>query len=84
MRCIFKESKETYGSRRMVIGLQSKGDDVGGYRVRKLMRHLNLRAKTPRRSRVITESHLSFCVALNIVDRPFKAEAPQIRFEPPT
>ncbi len=76
MRSIFKTSKETYGSRRMVKELESKGRHVGRYRVRRLMRKLNLRAKTPRRYKVTTDSNHSYRVAANIVDRQFKAEAP--------
>ena len=76
MRSIFNKSKETYGSRRMVKALQSKGRRVGRYRVRRLMGKLKLRAKTPRRYKVTTDSDHSFCVAANIVDRQFKTEAP--------
>jgi transposase InsO family protein len=76
MRSIFKASKETYGSRRMVKELESKGRQIGRYRVRRLMHKLKLRAKTPRRYKVTTDSNHSFCVAANIVDRQFKAEAP--------
>lgn len=76
MRSIFKASKETYGSRRMVKELETKGHHVGRYRVRRLMRKLELRAKTPRRYKVTTDSNHSFCIAPNMVDRQFKAEAP--------
>jgi len=76
MRSVFNKSKETYGSRRMVKELESKGHQVGRYRVRRLMRKLKLRAKTPRRYKVTTDSNHSFCVAPNLVDRQFKAEAP--------
>ena len=76
MRSIFKKSKETYGSRRMVKELESKGRHVGRYRVRTLMRKLELRAKTPKRYKVTTDSNHSYCIAANIVDRQFKAEAP--------
>jgi len=73
---IFKESKETYGSRRMVLKLKSVGYDIGRYRVRKLMKKLGLRAKTPKRYKVTTDSNHSFKVAPNLVDRKFSVDAP--------
>jgi putative transposase len=76
MRSIFGASKATYGSRRMVKALKSKEYNVGRYRVRKLMRKLNLRAKTPKRYKVTTDSNHSYNVAPNLVDRQFTTEAP--------
>lgn len=76
MQSIFKMSKETYGSRRMVKELESKGRHIGRYRVRSLMRKLELRAKTPRRYKVTTDSNHSYCIAANLVDRQFTAAAP--------
>jgi putative transposase len=71
-RSIFDASKAAYGSRRVVKGLKFKGHRVGGYLVRKL----NLKAKVPRRYKVTTDSNHSYCVAPNLVDRRFTAEAP--------
>jgi transposase InsO family protein len=73
---IFKESKGTYGSRRMVIKLKSVGHDIGRYRVRKLMKKLGLKAKTPKRYKVTTDSNHSFKVAPNLVDRKFSIDVP--------
>jgi putative transposase len=73
---IFKESKSTYGSRRMVKKLKSEGYDIGRYRIRNLMRKLNLKAKTPKRYKVTTDSNHCYTVAPNLVNRQFSADAP--------
>lgn len=76
IKTIFKESKATYGSRRMVRELEKKGCHISRYRVRKLMKKLNLRAKTPKRYKVTTDSNHSYKVAPNLVDRQFSVDAP--------
>ena len=73
---IFNESKGTYGSRRMVKKLKSEGYDVGRYRIRNLMRKLKLKAKTPKRYKVTTDSNHSYTIAPNVVNRQFSADAP--------
>ena len=75
MWSIFNASKATYGSRRIVEKLKSQGHNVGRYRVRSLMRKLKLRAKTPRRYKVTTNSNHSYRVASNLVNRKFTVEA---------
>lgn len=76
IRSIFNASKATYGSRRIVKKLKSQGHNIGRYRVRRLMRKLKLRAKTPRRFKVTTDSKHSYRVAKNLVNRQFTVEAP--------
>jgi len=76
VRSIFNESKKTYGSRRIVRDLKSKGYNMGRYRVRSLMRKLELKAKTPKRYRVTTDSNHSYLVATNLVNRQFTVDAP--------
>jgi putative transposase len=56
-RQIFQASKQTYGSRRVVRELEKAGYNVGRYQVRSLIRRLGLRAKTPRRYKVTTDSN---------------------------
>ena len=73
---IFKESKETYGSRRIVEQLNKEGYAIGRYRVGRLMRKLNLEAKTPKRYKVTTDSNHSYSVAPNLVNRQFSTDAP--------
>jgi putative transposase len=76
VRSIFNESKKTYGSRRIVRELKSKGYIMGRYRARSLMRKLGLKAKTPKRYRVTTDSNHSYLVATNLVNRQFTVDAP--------
>jgi len=73
---IFKESKGTYGSRRMVKKLKSEGYAIGRYRIRNLMRKLKLKAKTPKRYKVTTDSNHSYTIAPNLVNRQFSVDAP--------
>ena len=73
---IFQGSKQTYGSRRVVKELEKDGYDVGRYRVRRLMRKLGLRAKTPRRYKVTTDSNHKHPVAPNRLDRQFEVAMP--------
>jgi len=73
---IFKESKESYGSRRVLKKLQSEGYLLGRYRVRSLMKKLGLRPRRPRRFKVTTNSKHSFPVARNLLDRKFNVNMP--------
>jgi putative transposase len=76
MRSIFKLSRGSYGSRRMVRQLRAEGHRIGRYKVRGLMRQLGLKAKMRRRFKVTTESRHSFPVATNVLDRRFDATEP--------
>ena len=75
-KAVFKDSKDTYGSRRMAEQLSNQGSKIGRYRARSLMRKLNLKAKTPKRYKVTTDSNHSFTVAPNLVNRQFMVDAP--------
>jgi len=76
IKAIFKESKGTYGSRRMVEQLNKEGHDIGRYWVVRLMRKLKLKARTPKRYKVTTDSNHSYTVAPNLVNRQFRVDAP--------
>jgi transposase InsO family protein len=76
IRAIFKQSRGSYGSRRMVRQLRAEGHQIGRYKVRRLMRQLGLKAKMRRRFKVTTESRHAFPVAANLLDRQFEAKAP--------
>lgn len=73
---IFKKSGSSYGSRRIVKELEAEGLQIGRYKVRRIMRQLNLKAKIPRRFKLTTDSKHSFPVAPNILDRKFDVDAP--------
>jgi putative transposase len=64
-------SRQTYGSPRVHEELKAQGQQHGEKRVARLMREDGLRAKTPRRFRVTTESNHAHPVAPNVLDRQF-------------
>jgi transposase InsO family protein len=73
---IFDQSRSSYGSRRMVKQLIAEGHQIGRYKVRRIMRQLGLKAKTPKRFKLTTDSKHSLPVAPNILDRRFDVQAP--------
>ena len=73
---IFIEHKKSYGSRRIVREMKNQGYPIGRFKVRRIMRQLNLRAKTPRRFKLTTDSRHSFPVVGKRLDRQFAVDAP--------
>ena len=79
IKAIFKESRGSYGSRRILKKLQSEGYQLGRYKVRRLMRTLGLRAKRRQRYKVTTNSRHTYPVAANVLNRNFDvAKANQV------
>jgi len=76
VREIFKNSKYTYGSRRILRQLLSEGYTIGRYRVRSLMRKLNLHARCRKRYKITTNSKHHYPIAPNLLDRQFTAAGP--------
>jgi transposase InsO family protein len=76
MRQIFKSSRGSYGSRRMMEQLGKDGFPIGRFKTRRLMRELGLKAKAPRRYKVTTDSRHSFQTAPNVLDRQFDVQTP--------
>ena len=76
IKAIFNLYRGSCGSRRMVKHLREDGHQVGRYKVRRIMRQQGLKAKTPRRFKLTTDSKHSFPVAANVLDRRFDVEAP--------
>ena len=72
----YKESRGTYGSPRMTRELREKGMACGKNRVASLMRRNNIAAKTRRKFKATTQSKHQFPVAPNLLNRNFKASAP--------
>ena len=73
---IFEQSRGSYGSRRIMRQLHSKGYEIGRYRVRRIMRDLGLVARTPKRFKLTTDSRHSLPVAPNVLDREFDVASP--------
>jgi putative transposase len=59
VKAIFQESRGSYGSRRILKKLQSEGHQIGRYKVRRLMRDLALKPKSPKRYKVTTDNGAS-------------------------
>ena len=75
VKAIFNQSRGSYGSRRVLKKLQSEGYRIGRYKVRRLMRDLDLRVKRRRRYKVTTDSRHRYPVAANVLDRNFDVAA---------
>jgi len=73
---IFDQSRASYGSRRIVKELNNDGRKIGRYKVRRIMRQMGLKAKTPKRFKLTTNSRHSFAVAPNVLDRNFDVDMP--------
>jgi len=56
--------------------LRKEGYDIGRYRIRRLMRKLDLKAKEPRRYKVTTDSNHKYPIAPNLLDRQFQVDSP--------
>jgi len=76
IKTIFTTSKGTYGSRRIAKKLQSEGYHIGRYRVRSLMQQLGLKVKKAKHYTMTTNSHHSYPVAPNLLDRQFETDSP--------
>ena len=76
MKAIFLQSRSSYGSRRILKQLQREGHQIGRFKVRRLMGELALKAKSPRRFKVTTDSRHSFPVVGNVLNRKFDVAGP--------
>ena len=77
IKAIFNQYRGSCGSRRMVKHLREEGhNQIGRYKVRRIMRRQGLKATTPKRFKLTTDSKHSFPVAANVLDRRFDVNAP--------
>lgn len=70
------KSRSTYGSPRITMDLRSSGVICGRNRVARLMREHGIAAKTKKKFKATTNSRHDLPVAPNVLDREFKAAAP--------
>jgi putative transposase len=77
VRAVHRESRRTYGARRIHAELRARGVACGRHRVARLMREGGLVARGPRRKppRATPEAPLT-PVAENVLDRAFAPDAP--------
>ena len=77
IRDVFDESREIYGAPRVHRTLRHRGTACSRNRVARLMRAAGLRSKTKRRFRVkTTDSDHDLPIALDLLERDFRAEEP--------
>lgn len=76
IRTIFKKSRNTYGTRRMVKALKEAGIELGRYKTRRLMEELGLEARYPKKYRTTTDSTHKLAIAANILGREFNPTEP--------
>jgi len=68
-------SDRSYGSRRLLVDLNNKGIRIGRYRVRSLMKEMNLKPIWKRKFVNTTDSNHSLPIFENILNRNFKPVA---------
>ena len=73
---VHKESRETYGSRRITAQLNKEGISCGRKKVSRLMIENNIYCKSKRKFKATTNSNHSFPVAANLLKQRFIAGKP--------
>jgi len=73
---VFTESRASYGSRRIMKQLRAEDYAIGRYKVRRIMRQMDLKAKTPKRFKLTTDSRHDFPVVANKLQRNFDVDTP--------
>ncbi|MCB1948593.1 MAG: IS3 family transposase [Nitrosomonas sp.] len=72
MKELFIQSRQSYGSRRLMKALRKEGFKIGRCRVRSLMKRLGIVVKKKKRFVITTDSRHNFPVAENHLDRQFQ------------
>lgn len=76
IKSIYKESRSSYGTRRIVKSLETKGYKIGRFKVRRLMREIGLTGRQRKRYVVATASNHPLNLASNLLDRNFNVKQP--------
>lgn len=76
----FKQSKQSYGYRRIYKDLKEQGERCSKHRIYRLMQCLGLKPKVKRRFRVTTDSNHTKPISPNLINRDFNAEKPNERW----
>jgi transposase InsO family protein len=72
----FKQSRQSYGSRRMAKAMQIKGHPMGRYQARMWMKKLDLKVKLTKRSCQTTSRCSTDAVAINRLNQQFHVTRP--------
>lgn len=73
---LYKQSKDTYGSRRITEDLRDGGECVSRNKVAEIMRQANLKGLPKRRWKTTTDSNHALPVSPNLLVREFDVDAP--------
>jgi len=76
MKALFKQSRDSLGSREMMKKLREEGIQIGRYRVRKLMKNLCLEVKQRIAYKVTTKRQFNDAVADNLLNQNFNPLGP--------
>ena len=76
VRQIHKDTRGSYGSRRMSGQLRDDGYDIGRYRARSLMKKAGVSVKRGKKFKRTTDSNHSHPVAPNLLKRQFEVDRP--------
>jgi transposase InsO family protein len=76
IKTLHKQTRASYGSRRMSQKLKIKGFAIGRYKARKLMLRYGLECKQRRRYTITTQSDHNLPLAENRLNRNFKTQMP--------
>jgi putative transposase len=77
---VHKESRKTYGVRRVTKQLNKEGISCGKTRVGRLMRENNIYCKTRKKYKATTNSKHNYPVAPNLLEQDFEAEKPDEKY----
>ncbi len=80
LKVLHKNSRGSYGSRRMAKALSAQGHKIGRYKARRLMRQNGISCKQRRRYTVTTQSDHALMVADNLLNRNFYIEHPNLKW----
>lgn len=76
LKVLFDKNKQVYGSRRLMKAMRDEGVKIGRYRVRKLMKLMEISVKQKLRYKNTTDSDHDLAVCDNLLARNFQPEKP--------
>lgn len=76
LKILFKKSRNTYGTRRMVKEMKNAGITIGRFKIRRLMEQLGLEARYPKKFRATTDSNHKLNILPNLLNRQFNPSEP--------